>query len=39
MQITGNVTANKLKTAFMNYSKKKTINRVLVSRFIAGIAV
>ena len=39
MEITGNITANKLKTAFMKYNKKKTINRVLVSRFITGIAV
>jgi hypothetical protein len=36
--VDGNVTANKLKTAFMKYNKKRAINRILVSRFITGIA-
>jgi len=38
IEIDGTVTASKLKTAFMKYNKKKAINRVLVSRFITGIA-
>jgi len=38
IEIDGVVTASKLKTAFMKFNKKKAINRVLVSRFIAGIA-
>ena len=38
IEIEGNITAGKLKTAFMKFNKKKAINRVLVSRFIAGIA-
>jgi hypothetical protein len=38
IEIQGNVTASKLKTAFMKFNKKKSINRVLVSRFISGIA-
>lgn len=38
LEIQGNVTTNKLKTAFMKMNKKKAINRVLVSKFIAGIA-
>jgi hypothetical protein len=38
IEIEGNVTAGKLKTAFMKFNKKKAINRVLVSRFIDGIA-
>ena len=36
--VTGNVTASKLKTAFLKMNKKKQVNRVLVSRFIDGIA-
>jgi hypothetical protein len=36
--VTGAVTANKLKTAFMKMNKKKAVNRVMVSRFIDGIA-
>ena len=36
--VTGAVTANKLKTAFMRMNKKKAVNRVMVSRFIDGIA-
>jgi hypothetical protein len=36
--VDGNVTSNKLKTAFMKYNKKRAINRILVSRFITGIA-
>jgi hypothetical protein len=38
IEIEGNITAGKLKTAFMKFNKKKAINRVLVSRFISGIA-
>lgn len=36
--IDGNVTAGKLKNAFMKMNKKKQVNRVMVSRFIDGIA-
>ena len=36
--VSGNVTASKLKTAFMKMNRKKQVNRVLVSRFIGGIA-
>jgi hypothetical protein len=38
LEVEGNITASKLKSAFMKFNKKKAINRVLVSRFIAGIA-
>jgi hypothetical protein len=38
LEVEGNITAGKLKTAFMKFNKKKAINRVLVSRFISGIA-
>lgn len=38
IEVEGSVTTSKLKTAFMKYNKKKSINRVLVSRFISGIA-
>ena len=36
--INGSVTANKLKNAFMKMNKKKQFSRVMVSRFIDGIA-
>ena len=36
--INGAVTAGKLKTAFMKMNKKKAVSRVMVSRFIDGIA-
>ena len=36
--VNGAVTANKLKTAFMKMNKKKAVSRVMVSRFIDGIA-
>jgi hypothetical protein len=36
--VEGKVTAGKLKTAFMKMNEKKQTNRVLVSRFIDGIA-
>jgi hypothetical protein len=36
--INGAVTASKLKTAFMKMNKKKQFSRVMVSRFIDGIA-
>ena len=38
LSVTGTVTANKLKNAFMKMNKKKQINRVMVNRFIDGIA-
>ena len=37
--ITGVVTANKLKNAFLKMNKKRQVSRVMVSRFIEGIAV
>ena len=37
--INGAVTAGKLKTAFMKMNKKRQVNRVMVSRFIDGIAI
>ena len=36
--VTGNVTSNKLKTAFMKMNKNKQVSRIMVSRFIEGIA-
>ena len=38
LSVTGVVTASKLKNAFMKMNKKKQINRVMVNRFIDGIA-
>jgi hypothetical protein len=38
IEVEGKVTASKLKNAFMKYNKKRLVNRVLVSRFIQGIA-
>jgi hypothetical protein len=38
IEIDGKVTSSKLKNAFMKFSKKKAVNRVLVSKFIQGIA-
>jgi hypothetical protein len=38
IEIEGKFTTNKLKTAFMKMNKKKAISRVLVSKFIQGIA-
>ena len=38
MDIQGKVTSAKLKNAFSNLNKRKLINRVLVSKFIQGIA-
>ena len=38
LQVEGNVTARKLQTAFLKASKAKQVNRVLVTRFIDGIA-
>ena len=38
LEISGNVTVNKLKTAFTKLGKLKSNNRVLVSEFIKGIA-
>lgn len=38
IEVDGKVTAGKLKTAFLKFSKKKALNRVLVSQFIQGIA-
>ena len=39
IEIDGKVTSGKLKNAFMKMSKKKQVNRVLVSKFIQGMAV
>ena len=39
LEIAGTVTSNKLKNAFMKMTKKKQVNRVLVSKFIQGMAV
>jgi hypothetical protein len=38
IEIEGKFTAKKLATAFAKYNKKRAVNRVLVSRFIQGIA-
>ena len=38
IEIDGKVTSSKLKNAFMKFNKKKAVNRVLVSKFIQGIA-
>jgi len=38
VEVSGKVTANKLKNAFMKVNKSKVINRVLVSKFIDKIA-
>ena len=39
IEIDGKFTSNKLKTAFMKMSKKRQVNRVLVSKFIQEMAV
>jgi cobalamin biosynthesis protein CobT len=39
IEIDGKVTSNKLKSAFMKMTKKKQVNRVLVSKFIQEMAV
>ena len=39
IEIDGKVTSNKLKNAFMKMAKRKQVNRVLVSKFIQGMAV
>jgi hypothetical protein len=39
LEISGNVTSSKLKSAFGKLSKKRQVNRVLVSRFVQEIAV
>jgi len=38
VEVTGKVTASKLKTAFMKVNKTKVVNRVLVGKFIDKIA-
>jgi hypothetical protein len=38
LTVTGPVTAHKLKNAFMKMNKKKQVSRVMVNRFIDGIA-
>ena len=38
IEVDGKITASKLKNAFMKFNKGKQINRVLVSKFIQGIA-
>jgi cobalamin biosynthesis protein CobT len=37
-EVNGKVTANKLKNAFMKFNKVRQVNRVMVSKFIQGIA-
>ena len=39
LEVTGKITNTKLKTAFMKMNKKKQVSRVLISKFIEGIAV
>ena len=39
LEVEGKFTAKKLQTAFLKVAKAKQVNRVLVSRFIEGIAV
>ena len=38
LEITGTFTSNKLKTAFLKMNKKRQVNRIMVSKFIDGIA-
>jgi hypothetical protein len=38
IEVEGKFTAKKLASAFAKYNKKRAVNRVLVSRFIQGIA-
>lgn len=38
LEISGKVTSSKLKNAFIEMNRKKQVNRVLVSRFIQGMA-
>ena len=38
IEVQGKVTTNKLKNAFMKYNKKRQVNRIIVSKFIEGIA-
>jgi hypothetical protein len=38
LEVDGKLTSSKLKNAFMKFNKSKQINRVLVSKFIQGIA-
>ena len=38
LEVDGKLTSSKLKNAFMKFNKGKQINRVLVSKFIQGIA-
>ena len=38
LEIDGKLTSSRLKNAFMKFNKGKQINRVLVSKFIQGIA-
>lgn len=38
IEISGKVTASKLKNAFMKYNKKRSLNRTFVTKFIEGIA-
>jgi hypothetical protein len=39
LSVEGNVTAAKLRTAFIKMNKKKQVSRVLVNRFIGEIAM
>jgi hypothetical protein len=38
LEIEGAITSAKLKSAFMKFNKKKTVNRVLVTKFIQKMA-
>lgn len=38
IEVEGKVTTNKLKNAFMKFNKKRQVNRIVVSKFIEGIA-
>jgi hypothetical protein len=38
IEVEGKLTTKKLVTAFAKFNKKKSVNRVLVSKFIQGIA-
>ena len=38
IEVEGKVTTNKLKNAFMKFNKKRQVNRIIVSKFIEGIA-
>ena len=39
LEVNGKITSGKLANAFMKMNKSRQVNRVLVSKFIGGIAV